>query len=238
MRFKTFLLEQATTTRHALTYQKLLMALDDAHVTKNDNYYEFNLGSVVKDSTLKGLTVRIQAGEMPSVKLGKHRDGRMILVIEVNELPGRLDIDQMFSSNKSLMNNFIKNVTEFYDKYRTDSPEGSELTKQEKTENLDSKESFEESYDKLISAIDKKMEEFKLAVKDLEQKEQSTVNAMKKAALQSAKNNVKKDIIGNTEKEFVKMMLKLPEADFVALLDKEISKKVIKRLENYYDQKI
>lgn len=238
MKFKSFLIEQYNTTRHALTYQKLLMALDDAHITKNENNYEFNLGSVVKDSTLKGLNVRVQQGTGPSIKLGKHRDGRMMLVVEVKDLPGRLDIDKMFSSNKSLMNNFISNVAEFYDNYRVDSPEGSELTKQEKTENLDSKESFEDSYDKLISAIDKKMQEYTLAVKDLKQKEESTVNSMKKAALQSAQNTVKQDTIGKTEKEFVKMMMKLPEADFVALLDKEVAKKVIKRLENYYDQKI
>lgn len=219
-----------------LTYQKLIMALDKAHISKNEGFYEFNLGSVVKDSTLKGLFVRIQKSDSTDVKLGKHKDGRYVIVIFTNELPERLKIDSMLSWNKALMSDFVQCLQTYYDDYREQTSTDSN-TKQERIEQLSNKQTFEESYDKLIAAIEEKMVQYNAAVKELEKTEKFSVNIIASTSAVAAKAKLKEDYFGKTDREFVKKMLKLPEAEFVAYLDKEVQKKVEKRLENYYDQK-
>lgn len=236
MNFKSYLIEKFENSRHSITYQKLLMALDTAHVSKEDSMYEFNLGSVVKDSTLKGLHVRIKKGAELSVKLGKHKDGRYIIVVTVKKLPDRMKIDTMFSTNESLMNQFVKCVSDYYTNYRDKSDV--EPTKQERTVELMDAKNVEASYDKLIAALDDKVSEYKAALRELEKKEKYTVNAITKASVAQAKETLKNDYFGSGANEFVKKVRKMPEADFISYADKEVQKKIEQRIENYYDQKM
>ena len=219
-----------------ITYQKLLMALDTAHVSKEDSMYEFNLGSVVKDSSLKGLHVRIQKGDDLSVRLGKHKDGRYIIVISVKKLPERMKIDTMFSTNESLMKKFVDCVEDYYNNYREQSDV--EPTKAERSARLLDAKNVEESYDKLVAALDSKLAEYKAALRELEKKEKYTVNMFTKASIEQAKKALKDDYFGNSDSEFVKKVRKMPEADFISYLEKDVQKKIEKRLENYYDQKM
>ncbi len=236
MNFKSYLIEKFESSRHMITYQKLLMALDTAHVSKEDSMYEFNLGSVVKDSSLKGLHVRIQKGDDLSVRLGKHKDGRYIIVISVKKLPERMKIDTMFSTNESLMKKFVDCVEDYYNNYREQSDV--EPTKAERSARLLDAKNVEESYDKLVAALDSKLAEYKAALRELEKKEKYTVNMFTKASIEQAKKALKDDYFGNSDSEFVKKVRKMPEADFISYLEKDVQKKIEKRLENYYDQKM
>ncbi len=236
MNFKSYLIEKFESSRHMITYQKLLMALDTAHISKEDSMYEFNLGSVVKDSSLKGLHVRIQKGDDLSVRLGKHKDGRYIIVISVKKLPERMKIDTMFSTNESLMKKFVDCVEDYYNNYREQSDV--EPTKAERSARLLDAKNVEESYDKLVAALDSKLAEYKAALRELEKKEKYTVNMFTKASIEQAKKALKDDYFGNSDSEFVKKVRKMPEADFISYLEKDVQKKIEKRLENYYDQKM
>lgn len=236
MNFKSYLIEKFESSRHMITYQKLLMALDTAHISKEDSMYEFNLGAVVKDSSLKGLHVRIQKGDDLSVRLGKHKDGRYIIVISVKKLPERMKIDTMFSTNESLMKKFVGCVEDYYNNYREQSDV--EPTKAERSAGLLDAKNVEESYDKLVAALDSKLAEYKAALRELEKKEKYTVNMFTKASIEQAKKALKDDYFGNSDSEFVKKVRKMPEADFISYLEKDVQKKIEKRLENYYDQKI
>lgn len=238
MNFKSYLIEkfENENSRHFITYQKLLMALDTAHVSKEHSMYEFNLGSVVKDSTLKGLHVRIKKGSELSVNLGKHKDGRYIIVITVKNLPDRMGIDAMFSTNESLMNQFVKHVSDYYTNYRDKSDV--EPTKQEREAELMDAKNVESSYDKLVAALDSKVSEYKAALRELEKKEKYTVNVITKASVAQAKEALKNSYFGGSEREFVRKVKKMEEANFISDLEKEVQKKIEKRLENYYDQKM
>jgi len=106
-----------------------------------------------------------------------------------------------------------------------------------KTEKMDSKESFEDGYEALITAIEEQFKMYEAALADLQRQEDGTVHVLKKTALQSAKAKLKDEYFGKTEKEFIKKMYKLPEAEFVTYLEKEALNKLNQRLQNYYEQK-
>lgn len=236
MKFTKFLIERAANSRHTLTYQKLLMALDKAHISRENNYYEFNLGSVVKDSSLSGLFVRISESNQPDTKLGQHKDGRFFIVVTTPKLPDRMQIDSLLSENKDIMYKFIDCIQEYYNQYRENTEV--EPNKKEKQEALYDKENIEQNYDELIKAIDLKFQEYKAAIDELEDQKNKTVNAAKKVAAEEAQKRLKNEYFGSNENEFVKKVRKYEEAEFISLLDKKYQKTIEKRLENYYDQKI
>lgn len=235
MNFKQYLIERNLHSRHELTYHKLLSAIDTAHVDKKDSYYEFNLGMVTKDSTLNNLMMRVQRGSETGVKLGQHKDGRMFITVFVKKLPERGNIDGFLDKDEKTMHGFVHALNRFFDEYPQDA-QADKLTSHEQKERLEGKRPFEEKYNELLSAIDKKMEEYTAAIKELE-KHGTSVNAFKRTAAESAKTKLKNDYVGGNSKEFVKKMSKLPEAEFIAHLDKEIMNKLTKRLENYYEHK-
>lgn len=234
MKFIQYLIEKQESGRHEMTYHKLISALDAAYVAKKPNYYEFNLGTVVKDATLSGLTTRIQKGPRTEVKLGKNKEGNMVLVIFTPTLPERSKIDSLLSKSKEILSGFVQNLDTFYTSYRG---EDEKFTAHEKSERMNSKDSFEDGYDALVDAIEQKFQEYNAAVGELDKEEQSTVHLFTKSSLGLAKEKLKNDYFGNTEKEFIKKMYKLPAAEFVQHLSKESINKLNKRLQNYYEQK-
>lgn len=235
MNFKQFLIERNLHSRHELTFHKLLSSIDTAHIDKKDNYYEFNLGMVTKDSTLNDLMMRVQQGAEPCVKFGQHKDGRMFVTMFVKKLPERGNIDSMLGKDEKTMHGFVHALNRFFDEYEHDT-DVNKMSSHEHKERLDNKRSFEQKYAELLTAIDKQTEEYNTAVKEVEKYGESA-NVFKKTAAESAKNKLKLDYFGSNQKEFVKKMLKLPEGQFIEHLDKETMKKLQKRLENYYEYK-
>lgn len=235
MNFKQFLIEFTINNKYELAYNKLIYALDDAHVTTKDSYYEFNLGSVIKDAALKGLTVRVQKGPKEEVKLGRHKDGRTVMVIFAKELPERSKIDTLLSDSKAIMTGFVDELEKFTHIYKSD--EEQTPSNHEKRHELLNKDTFEKKYEELMKAVEQKFEEYDSVLQDLKDQSEKTVSAFKMASLESAKKKLKEDYFGTSEKEFIKKMLKLPEADFIVHLEKEMLAKLNKRLENYYEQK-
>lgn len=236
MSFKKFLIEKHS-SRHELTYQKLLIALDDAHVSKGEGFFEFNLGSVVDDSSLSRLTVRIQKGDQVDVKMGNFRDGAgKVLVVFTEQLPSRKEIDTLLSTNKSVMRKFIKALND-YTASNGGAADETKSTKREKLASQNMDENFEDNYQELIDSIEAKKKEYDMVMLELDKEENETVNKLKKASIQAAKNKLKKEFFGTSENEFIKTAMKLPEAEFMKSLDKELQDKVKSRLENYYQQK-
>lgn len=236
MSFKTFLIESRSAGGSELSYHKLLSGIDTAHVTTSDGKYEFNLGSVIKDSEFKNLFVRIVKARNDDVRLGKHSDGRYFIVVRTTKFPERMEIDSMLSSNKAIKGKFIEAMNTFHTDHRDTTAEV-EPSKHEKRQDLGDSKNYEQSYQALVDAIDHKKTEYEAAVAELTKNEQSTVNEIKKSTIQAAKAKLRAEYFGKSEGEFVKLVMKYPEADFISLLDKEIKDKTVNRLENYYDQR-
>lgn len=236
MRFKVFLEEMQENNANYIVYQKMLMALDSAHISKKDNSFEYNLGAVVKDSSLSNLIVKIKTGNSTSVKLGVTHKNKYVIEITVDELPDRMEIDTLLSSNKSLMNKFLK-CLEYY-KSNNKNNSNFELTKQEKIEKYYDRENIEKAYENLVSEIENKLKEYKVARDELMRERDLTLNIAKKHTIEAALKKLKSEYIGDTETEFIKKVKKLPSAEFLAHLDKNANKTIIKRLESFYEQTI
>ena len=238
MGFKSFLIESYGRGRQAITYQKLLQNLDSAHISRGENFYEFNLGSVVRDSKLKGLDVRIEVSEHESVKLGRSRkSGKFTIVVFVTELPSRLEIDNKFETDKQLMDAFLNELQNYSDNHRDDTEEY-DPSKEELDGKFDGDDTFEEKYDELISAVDKIVESYTNEAAKMEKAAAITLNQVKKATIGAALSKLRDDSVGSSAKDFVKIVLRMPEAAYAEHLDKDAARKLQRRLENYYEQKI
>lgn len=227
-------IEGTSTSRFGqqLAYQSMLGALDTSHVNKRENGFQFNLGAVAKLGAYNNLDVRIVQGNVDDVKFGKLKNGeKFIILVTTPNLPKRMEIDSFFD-NEEVMNKML-DAMEQYRELDTDEYEPNDA---EISGDLYKPEKFEEYYDKLVDAINKKSEEYSEALEKL--KSTKTVNVFKKASLDDASSKLKHDYFGSNVKEFTKIVMKLPESDFIKHLNKEMKDKLFKRLESLYGQNL
>lgn len=235
MSFKKYLIEKHVNGKYNIAYHKLLSALDAAHIEATENKYEFNLGSVIKDSVYNNLMVRISKGSEEFVKFGKGGD-KFFIVISTTKLPERMKLDSFLSTDEGIKNKFIGYLADYAANHVDHSK--IERNKSEIKDELSNKGNLEDSYNKLIEAVNKKFTEYQKMVDDLDSTASKTFNDLKKSSADIAKNNLKQEYFGSSEQEFIKIVMKLPEAEFIDLLDKEVKDKIIKRLTSFYDQKV
>ena len=235
MGFKQYLIERHVNGKYNIAFHKLLSALDSAHIEASDDKYEFNLGSVIKDSVYNNLMVRISKGSEEFVKFGNAGE-KYFIVISTKRLPTRMKIDTFISSKEEVKNKFIEYLADYAANHVDH--DNIEKNKYELTDELHDKGSYEEKYDALITAIQKTFTEYSKTVDDLDGRATRTANDLKKSSIGIAKDNLKKEYFGTNDQEFIKIAMKLPEADFINLLDKETKDKTLKRLASFYDQKV
>ena len=147
-----------------------------------------------------------------------------------------MKIDTFISSKEEVKNKFIEYLADYAANHVDH--DNIEKNKYELTDELHDKGSYEEKYDALITAIQKTFTEYSKTVDDLDGRATRTANDLKKSSIGIAKDNLKKEYFGTNDQEFIKIAMKLPEADFINLLDKETKDKTLKRLASFYDQKV
>lgn len=221
------------TSQNILSYQSMLSTLDDSHVDKRENGWQFNYGVITGSSKYKNLDVRISKGNNQYIKLGKYKtSGRYVIAVSVDEIPQRMEIDSFFD-DEDIMNHFVKCLDEYCSK---EFDEDISPTSQERKESLYKRDNFEKHYMELSDAINAKIDEYSNALKDVESSK--SANVFKQSSINSAKIQLKKEYIGNTVKEFLRNVFKYPEAEFISYLEKEDKDRIIKRLTNFYEQKL
>ncbi len=236
MSFKKYLIEKHVNGKYNIAYHKLLSALDAAHIEATDTKYEFNLGSVIKDSTFTNLNVRISQNNQEYVKFGNDSSGKFYVVISTSKLPERMKLDTFLSSNEDVKNKFIEFLADYTANHLN--PGEVEKNKHEKTDELYDKGNYEAKYADLVTNIEKKFTEYNKTIEDLDKTYKTTTNDLKKSSIEMAKENLRKEYFGSNDTEFVKIVMKMPEAEFISLLDKEMKDKTVKRLNSFYDQKV
>lgn len=236
MGFKDFFASSKTVTNEVdLILNKLIDMLDNAHVDKRDNGYEFNVGQVTKSTNYDGLDVVIRFGQSPNVRYGKKKnEGNCVIVIDVQEEVARVDLDDLIES-KEVASKFKAELLKFLKSdYKVDGDK-SPYHKNEKVAGANTRESFEDSYYSLIDAIKSSIEKYTEAKKEIDSQIDQTASAAKQEVLRISLQNLKKESVGSSEKEFIKIMMRLPEAKFADLLEKEQKKKLLSRLADYYE---
>lgn len=233
MKFKEYLIEKSINDSNTIVYHKLLSRLDSAHITVTNDSYEFSVGRVIDDSSLIKFIVKVQKSENNTIEFKKDSDN-YILIISVSDFPKRSDIDRLFSTNNTLMIAFKNYLSKFRSLFNRN--DEIPLSKSEKEIQMYDRDNVETSYQKLTDSIKLLKTKFDESVDDIKKQEESTVNKFKKSTLHRASEKLKEDMFGSTQKEFIKKMLKLPEAEFIEYLDKDMKNKILSRLQNYYNE--
>ncbi|QDJ96508.1 hypothetical protein Xoosp13_322 [Xanthomonas phage Xoo-sp13] len=239
MRFTQFLVEDATKSRplvekHDLVLQKILDAVDEGHVEYSDDKISFDIGDMSDTPKLKGLKLVIRAGKSGNIKLGRDREGNYAIVIDTTDnMPGRQDIDT-FLASKPIYAGF-KKAYENYIKNHFDSEKDYGMNDTQTKLQANSRENFEEGYGELIASVREQHQQYTKAVAEIDKELSQIANLGRKKSLELAKENLKAEYLGKTDKEFVSKTLSLPEAAFVKHLDKQWREKLEARLSSFYN---
>ncbi len=239
MNFTNYLIEmhkseQILTENHELLLQKLIDALDYSHVDYDASKISFDIGSVTGTPKLNGLKVVIRPSSEDSIRLGRDANGGYAIVVDTTkDMPSRADIDT-FLSAKDIYGGFSKAYKQYVKKY-FDSEKEYEPSSTEKSLQTNSREGFEDGYETLIAAIRANAEQYSKAAKDIDSQLGNMGNVGKKASLALAKQNLKDDYFGKSEKEFLSKVYALPEAEFSKILSPEWKEKLESRLKQFYN---
>ena len=241
MNFKNFLLfEKAGYISESaeLVYQKILDNLDHGHVDVSDDAIEVNVGKLIKDSRLSNLILHIENTEGHEYVSLRRKGGAYYIFVKVkDELPSRMEIDSFLSKHSEIFKGFSGAFEEYIESYH-ENFENDKITTHEKREMYNSKENFEKHYAELMKSIKEKMDSFTKAHKELSNLADASVTSARKAAAELAMKKLKSEEFGSSPREFIKIVLSLPSAEFASHLNKDMLKKLNSRLEDYYEQKI
>jgi len=239
MNFKQFLLleySKPIDNEIDLVYQRILDNLDDGHFDALDDKIMFNVGIIIKDSAYNNLHFVIRKAKENKVRLGKGKDGKPAIVVDAKKrkLPSRKNIDT-FLEDVELAKQIKEELKKYLELYFDGDAEVDASTNYEKKKGFNS--GFEDHLTKLIAAIDKKINNFHEAKSFINNRHSGTANVAKQEQLAAAKKALLDDEFGGTFNNFKSIVLKLPEAEFVNHLESEAKKKVLSRLESYYEHK-
>lgn len=229
-----YAVEKILKENHELVLQKMIDALDYSHVDYDSSKIMFDLGAVAGTPKLSGLKVVIRPSNTDSIRLGKSSNGDFAIVVDTTkDMPNRSDIDS-FLSNKDVYSGFAKAYKQYVTNH-FDSSKEYDQTPTEKSLEINSREGFEDGYEKLIAAIRNNVQEYQKAIKEIDSQLGTMGNIGRKASLELAKNNLRDDYFGKTEKEFLSKVYALPEAEFLKILSPEWKEKLESRLRQFYN---
>lgn len=238
MRFTQFLIEDRKNVtplveKHDLVLQKILDAVDDGHVEYSDSKIMFDIGEMSDTPKLKGLKLVIRAGKSGDIRLGRDSEGNYAIVIDsTGNMPGRQDIDT-FLASKPVYAGF-KKAYEDYIKNHFDGDKDYGMNDTETKLKANSRENFEEGYSDLVAAVRELHTKYMSAVSEIDKELSSMANVGRKKSLELAKEHLKADYLGKSDKEFISKCLALPEAEFVKHLEKPMRAKLEARLTSFY----
>lgn len=234
--FKNFLVENHKSHRSEniakLVLQKVIDMVDDGHVDYSNEKVCINVGRLIKDKSLADLRIVIRLGEPLRVRFGEHKQsGDFAVVIDVSKIPSRDEIDDLLS-HANYFDEIVRNISLYLSNhFSTD--KDFEDTSYEKSSKNNSREAFEENFLKLKDEINSKIEQYKESKESLEKELGVTGSPARKESIQLALQHLRNDLIGKTSKDFVSKVLKGNE--FSQTLNKEWKRKLISRLEDYFD---
>lgn len=224
-----------------LVFEAFVDNILDSHYKKTDSSITFNVGKTAKLSRFSGLDFVIRTTNNSAVRLAKKKEGNgFAIVVDVKQLPAIQDLDD-FLNKKSLANKIVEEL-EKYIEINSDNVsdnEVSKLTDYEKSKLFNSREKFEETYQKLVSEFNKKIQDLEKLVSNFEKEIEETGNPSRRATLEMAIEKLKKDYLGSSYKDFTKIayeLLEEIEPQFKEHIDKDNKKLLDSRLKQFYQE--
>lgn len=237
--FKTFLIEFAKPVKNQvdIMYQSMLDNLDETHIEFSDDKLLFNVGKTIKNSTYNLLDFVVRIASKPAIRLGHDEQDKHAIVIDTTgKLPSRTTLKRFMEHGKYA--DRIKEQIKKYLKKQGDSlgeSDPEKVTTYEKTKEVNT--NYEAHYEKLIKAIDKKLADLGQAKDYIKNKHTDNANHAKQAVADAALGHLHSNEFGEGFNGFKSSVLKLPEAQFIKQLESEAKKKVLSRLESYWEHK-
>jgi len=241
MNFKQFLIEYAKPVANEsdIIYQKILDNLDHGHVDFTPEKVSLNVATIIKNSKYNNLHLVVRHGRGHTVRLGKDKDNKSVIVIDVTgKLPTRKNLIRFFELPRYADKIKLQLKRYFELHHNMDSPNGNPEEKGSKYEQVkDANKNFEQHYEKFIKAIEQKILKYYEAKNDLHDRQKRTGNTGKQEILNAATKHLFSTEIGGSFDEFKGIVMKLPEAAFTKYLEPEYKKKFTARLESFYEHK-
>jgi hypothetical protein len=238
MNFKEFLVEANSPLNNEidLIYQRILDNLDDNHIDFSKTKLTFNIGKSIKVSKYNNLDFVVRQGKKPNVRLGKDKDDRSAIVIDTTgKVPARANI-RKFLEHMGYSRKIKEAIKNYLNKHHDASAKTDPGTSYERTK--DTNQNFEGKYEKLMKAMDKKIAQVTRAKTYIMKTHEKSADAGKKALAGAAVKHLFDTEIGGDFGAFKSLVLKLPEADFIKGLNSENKKKLMSRIESYYEHKL
>lgn len=240
MNFKKFLVEQnkALSNEIDLVYQQILDNLDEGHVHFEDGKLLFNVGKIIKNNIYNNLDFVIRVQNSHNVRLGKDKQNKSAIVVDTTgQLPDRKKLNSFLESArysgkiKSELRRYFKL---HHEEQKTQGSDSSTSYEKQKTVNTN----FEDHYEQLVHAIEQKLLHTSHARDDLMKQHDSTGNIGKQEIIKAASKHLIDTELGTNFNKFKGIALKLPEAEFIQHLDPAAKKKILSRLESYYEHRL
>lgn len=216
-----------------LVLHKLYGGFDTTHIEKKSNHFEINVGQVVKDKNYKSLNIVFKKGPQ-NVRLATRNSNQdFYIVIEFPQFTTEM-------THQDLLNKIEEKETgdklhQVFEKFLNEAKDEFHDSNRATVHEIRSKDNqeFDKRYDDLMKAFQAKVTEYKSAIADLDNT--ANANVAKSAAVNMAKKSMKVEYFGDNFKKFLSNLMQLPEAKFINNLESETKKKILARLENFYD---
>lgn len=239
MSFKNYLIEsyndKMLMERHDIVLQQIIDALDGGHIDYDDGKADFDIGTLINQPKLKGLGVAIRKGTKAGARLGQTKDGKYSIVIDTDKMPARQDLDALLASKdiyaafgiayKDYMKNYFDKTKEY------------DISDTEKHIQHNNRDGFEGYYQDLMKGISEYTGQYDAAVGELDKELETVAHSGRQMALELAKQKLRDEYIGASDKDFISKIMKLPQAEFSGSLNKDWKTKLESRLGSYYTSK-
>ena len=214
-------------------YQKVLDALDHAHIDFGEDEIAFHIGKIIKNSNID-ISMVIRPGGHDDVRLGKNKEtGALTIVVDTRSaLPDRDKIDSFLGSDRGRAMKIKKGIVDYLKDHRGG---GEAPTRTKYEEEADTNTNIEDGYERLVKELNSRIVDFKGMIEELKG-DMDTEDAGKQETARGAMAHLAKEQFGENSEEFKKIALGL--LGNVKLVNKENKDKLANRLDSFYDQKI
>lgn len=243
MRFSKFLTEKEEAENLSanvlIIMHRIFSAVEHTHIEKGEDMCEFNIGQAIKDKNFKSLNIAIKHGAKPSARFAVKSDSDdYYIVIESPKYSDDLQRDDIIAilESNSLKQPLHDAITHFLKYARDEFDEKNVPTHHE--QKTDANENVDQKYDELVKIIKSRLDDHHSAAAEIDRQSKQTSNAFKQDSFKMALEKLKEETHGKDFKGFMSIVNKLPEGQFIKELESELKKKILSRLEDYYEHYI
>lgn len=236
--FKLHLIEAAEKENEDLegsvVLQKIVDMIDEGHLKANEQKISINVGKFIKDKRYNDLYLVIKQGSGEKHLAKGKSDDSFAIFLYADKLLNREELEK-FLLKKENADVFFSNFKKYKDLSLNDENDH-EGTDYEKTNEINSPEKFESSFNQLVSELNQLKKQFETAQKHLGKDVEKYSDKLPHKELHSmGMDSLKHEYFGKNENEFLRKAIEIFGQDNYKRLNKDMKIKFDNRIKNYYE---